>query len=39
MARKLRIQYEGALYPLIDRGNYRRDLFGTDGADRAFEGG
>lgn len=37
MARKLRIQFAGALYHVINRGNYRRDLFGTVGAKRAFE--
>lgn len=37
MARKLRIQFPGALYHVINRGNYRRDLFGTAGARQAFE--
>jgi putative transposase len=37
MARKLRIQYEGALYHVINRGNYRRDLFETAGAAKVFE--
>ena len=37
MARKLRIQYEDALYHVINRGNYRRDVFGTVGAAQAFE--
>jgi putative transposase len=37
MARRLRIQYAGALYHVIDRGNYRRDLFETVGAAQAFE--
>ena len=37
MARKLRIQYEGALYHVINRGNYRRDLFESVGAAQAFE--
>jgi putative transposase len=37
MARKLRIQYEGALYHVINRGNYRRDIFGSAGAAQAFE--
>jgi putative transposase len=36
MARKLRIQYEGALYHVINRGNYRRDVFETVGAASAF---
>ncbi len=37
MARKLRIQYPGAIYHVINRGNYRRDVFETVGAARAFE--
>lgn len=37
MARKLRIQYAGAIYHVINRGNYRRDVFGTVGAAQAFE--
>ena len=37
MARKLRIQYEGALYHVIDRGNYRRDVYETTGSTKAFE--
>lgn len=37
MARKLRIQYENALYHVINRGNYRRDVFETAGAARVFE--
>ena len=37
VARKLRIQYEGALYHVINRGNYRRDVFGAVGAAEAFE--
>ncbi len=36
MARKLRIQYAGALYHVINRGNYRADVFETDGAKEAF---
>lgn len=36
MARKLRIQYAGAIYHVINRGNYRRDLFETVGAAQAF---
>jgi putative transposase len=35
-ARKLRIQYEEALYHVINRGNYRRDVFETVGAATAF---
>lgn len=37
MARKLRIEYEGALYHVINRGNYRADIFGSEGAREAFE--
>lgn len=37
MARKLRIEYEGARYHVISRGNYRSDVFGTVGAKKAFE--
>lgn len=37
MPRKLRIQFEGALYHVINRGNYRRDLFESAGAAQAFE--
>lgn len=36
MARKLRIDYGGAIYHVINRGNYRRDLFETVGAAAAF---
>ena len=36
MARKLRIQYEGAIYHVINRGNYRRDLFASEGEAQAF---
>jgi len=37
MARKLRLEYPGAIYHVIDRGNYRADIIGTDGAKAAFE--
>lgn len=37
MARRLRIQAEGAIYHVMNRGNYRRDLFETVGAAKAFE--
>ena len=33
----LRIQYEGAIYHVINRGNYRRDVFASVGAAQAFE--
>jgi REP element-mobilizing transposase RayT len=37
MARRLRIQFPGAAYHVINRGNYRRDLFETVGAAKSFE--
>ena len=37
MARKLRIQFEGAVYHVINRGNYRHDVFSTAGAALSFE--
>ena len=37
MARRLRLQDQGALYHVINRGNYRRDVFETSGAARSFE--
>lgn len=37
MARKLRIEYPGALCHVINRGNYRRDLFENIGTARSFE--
>ena len=36
MARKLRIQFPGAIYHIINRGNYRRDLFLSPGEAQAF---
>jgi putative transposase len=36
MARKLRLEFPGAIYHVINRGNYRSDLFGTQGARGAF---
>ncbi len=36
MARKVRLQFPGALYHVINRGNYRHDVFGTAGAAQAF---
>jgi REP element-mobilizing transposase RayT len=38
MARKLRLEFPGACYHVINRGNYRADLFKTEGAKAAFEG-
>ena len=37
MARKLRIEFPGACYHVINRGNYRRILFSLPGAAAAFE--
>jgi putative transposase len=37
MARKLRLEYAGACYHVINRGNYRRDLFSGKGAAESFE--
>lgn len=37
MARKPRLEFEGAIYHIINRGNYRADVFGTKGAAEAFE--
>lgn len=37
MARKLRIGFAGACYHVINRGNYRRDLFAEPGAATSFE--
>jgi putative transposase len=37
MARRLRLQFPGAIYHVINRGNYRRDLFATSGASKSFE--
>mgnify|MGYP003870973703 CR=1 FL=1 len=36
MARKLRIEYPGAFYHVINRGNYRSWIFETEGARHAF---
>lgn len=37
MARKLRLEYPGACYHVINRGNYRAEIFRTEGAKAAFE--
>ena len=37
MPRKLRLEYPGACYHVINRGNYRLDIFKTEGARDAFE--
>ena len=36
MARKLRLQFEGAIYHVINRGNYRLNLFENPGSLQAF---
>lgn len=36
MARKLRLEYEGAVYHVISRGNYRADVFGAETTKAAF---
>lgn len=36
MARKLRLEFAGACYHVLNRGNYRRDLFAGRGAAEAF---
>lgn len=36
MARKLRIERSGALYHVINRGNYRANIFASNGARQAF---
>lgn len=37
MARSLRIEYPGAVYHVLNRGNYRAPVFGTEQAKQAFE--
>ena len=37
MARKLRLEFPGACYHVINRGNYRADLFTTEKTKAAFE--
>lgn len=36
MARKLRVEFEGAVYHVIARGNYRADVFGDEKTKAAF---
>ena len=36
MARKRRLESSNGLYHLINRGNYRTDMFGTEGAKKSF---
>lgn len=35
--RRLRLVYENAIYHVLNRGNYRGDVFGSSGAAQAFE--
>jgi putative transposase len=37
MARKLRLEFPGACYHVLNRGNYRANIFVTEGAKAAFE--
>ena len=37
MSRKLRFEYPGALYHIINRGNYRSWIFESEGARKSFE--
>ena len=37
MARKLRLEYPGACYHVINRGNYRADIFRDEPTRAAFE--
>lgn len=37
MARRLRLEFAGACYHVINRGNYRRDLFNGKGAAESFQ--
>ena len=36
MPRKSRIEFTGAHYPVINRGNYKDWIFKTEGAQRSF---
>lgn len=38
MPRKLRLEWAGACYHVINRGNYRRELFAARGAAESFQG-
>jgi putative transposase len=37
MPRSLRIEYPGAVYHVLNRGNYRSDVFGVEGSKEIFE--
>ncbi|MGH7945867.1 MAG: transposase [Opitutaceae bacterium] len=36
VARKIRVEFGGACYHVVNRGNYRRDVFGGKGAAKSF---
>ena len=36
MARRSRVEYAGAIYHIINRGNYRSFIFETEGARKSF---
>ena len=36
MSSSARIEYSGAIYHVINRGNYRRDVFGSPGSASVF---
>ena len=37
MPRTLRIEYPGAVYHILNRGNYRQSVFATEGSKKSFE--
>ena len=37
MARKARVEYEGACYHVINRGNFRQNIFTEPGAAESYE--
>jgi len=37
MARKPRLEFDGAIYHILNRRNYRADVFGRPGAAEAFQ--
>ena len=37
MSRKLRFEYPGAIYHILNRGNYRSWIFESEGAKKSFE--
>jgi REP element-mobilizing transposase RayT len=37
MPRRVRIEYPGAVYHVLNRGNYRRDIFSAEGSKKSFE--